>query len=324
MKKILITGGAGYIGSVLTRQLVQKGYMVTVFDNLQFGGEATIDLLSHKRFKLVRGDIRNKKQVQAALKNIDCVVNLAALVGEPACNVDPKVTKDINYKGTKIVCDVSKANGVKLFIHISTCSNYGISDTKHPATEEATLHPISLYATTKIAAERYAITQTSSNFPVCILRLATAFGLSPRMRFDLLVNEFVRDAFVKKKVSIYQPLAWRSFVHVSDIGLAIHLALTAPEKKINGEIFNVANKNFQKQDIVNFIRKYIPGCKEEIVDSAADKRDYNVSSEKIKKILGFKAKVSLQTGMKEMLNALNSGIFKDPTDYRYTNVWPTL
>ncbi len=324
MKKILITGGAGYIGSVLTRQLVQKGYMVTVFDNLQFGGEATIDLLSHKRFKLVRGDIRNKAQVQDALKNIDCVVNLAALVGDLACSIDTKATNDINYSGAKIVCDVSKASGLKRFIHISTCSNYGISDTKHPATEEATLHPISLYATTKIAAERYVITQTSNDFPVCILRLATAYGLSPRMRFDLLVNEFLRDAFVKKKISVYQPLAWRSFVHVFDIAQAIHLALAAPKKKINGQIFNVVNKNYQKQEIVNFIKKYIPGCKEEIINSAADKRDYNVSSEKIKKTLGFKAKIGLQAGMKEMLTALKTGIFKDPTDYRYTNTWPSL
>lgn len=323
--KILVTGGAGYIGSILTRELLQKKHAVTVFDNLQFGGESVIDLLQYKRFQLIHGDVRNKKQVHFALKNVDCVVHLAALVGEPACKINPKATEEINYKGAKILCDEAKNAGVKRFIHISTCSNYGISDLNHPATEEAELHPISLYAKTKIAAEKYVIRQASKGFAVCVLRLATVYGISPRMRFDLFANEVVRDAFLTKRVAIYQPFAFRPFVHVSDVARAIITCIKAPENKINGQVFNVVNKNYQKQDIVKLAKNNIPSCKIEILDSPADKRDYNVSSEKIKKVLGFQAKTNLDTGIKEMLTVLKLGIFKDPNSYRYTNIgWPSI
>lgn len=323
--KILVTGGAGYIGSTLTRQLLNKGYNVTVFDNLQFGGEAIVDLLQKKKFTLINGDIRNKKQIQLAVKNIDCVVALAALVGDPACNVNPKETEEINHQGAKLVCDVAKFSGVKRFIQISTCSNYGISTTIKPATEETTLHPISLYAQTKIAAEEYVIKQTNKDFSVCILRLATVYGVSPRMRFDLLINEVVRDAFLTNKVTIYQPHAWRPFIHVSDAAKAVIACITVSENKINGEVFNVINKNYQKQEVVKLIKKHIPACKVDIIEKAADKRDYSVSCEKIKKILGFEAKINLNTGIKEMFTALESGIFKYPNDYRYTNVgWPNV
>jgi len=323
--RILVTGGAGYIGSTLTRKLLQMGYNVAVFDNLLFGGEAIIDLFQYKNFKLIHGDIRNKQQVNKALQNIDCVVHLAALVGDPQCDINPKITTEVNYKGAKILCDFSKISSVKRFIQISTCSNYGISDTEHPATEESVLHPISHYAKTKVAAEKYVLKQTGVNFPVCVLRLATVYGLSPRMRFDLLVNEFVRDAFLTKKVFIYQPKAFRSFVHVLDVASAIIACISAPKNKINGQIFNVVNKNYQKQDIADFVKKYIPGCREEVLIESSDRRDYNVSNKKIKKVLGFKAKISLETGMKEILVALQSDTFKNPKDYRYTNVgWPKI
>lgn len=317
--KILVAGGAGYIGSVLIRQLLEKGYTVTVFDNLSLEGDAIIDLLPHKKFHLIQGDIRNKKQITKALENIDCVVNLAALVGEPSCNKDPKKTNDINYKGAKNLCDVSKSLGIKRFIQISTCSNYGISDTNHPATEDSPLYSNSIYSKTKIAAEKYVIKQSSKKMVVCVLRLATAYGISPRMRFDTLVNEFVRDAFIDKKISIYQPYTWRSFIHVADISRAILLCLQAPSTAIQDQIFNVVNKNYQKQELANFVKRYIPKCKMNIVSTKAEIRDYNVSSEKIKKLLGFTAKISLEAGMKEILHALTIGIFKNPKDFRYIN-----
>lgn len=323
--KILVTGGVGYIGSILTRQLLQQGYSVTVFDNHLFGGESTLDLLQKPRFQLINGDIRNKKEVNIALKNIDCVVHLAALVGDPQCDINPKITEEVNYKGVKILCDLAKKAGVKRFIQISTCSNYGISDTKHPATESSILHPISLYAKTKVATEKYVLKQASINFPVCVLRLATVYGVSSRMRFDLLVNEFIRDAYITSKISMYQPLAWRPFVHVSDVARAIIVCIKAPKNKISNQIFNVVGNNYQKQDIANLVKKYIPGCKIEILGNSADKRDYNVSYEKIRKVLGFQPTINLNAGIKEMLIALELGIFRNPKDYRYTNVgWPNL
>lgn len=317
--KILVAGGAGYIGSVFTRQLLEKGYTVIVFDNLSLGGDAVIDLLPHKRFRLISGDIRNKEQIRKALENIDCVVNLAALVGEPSCNNDPKKTNDINYKGAKNLCDSSKRLGIKCFIQISTCSNYGISDTHHPATEDSPLYSNSIYSKTKIAAEKYVLKQSTPDFCATVLRLATAYGISPRMRFDTLVNEFVRDAFVSKKITIYQPHTWRSFVHVSDIAWAIILCLNTPTNKINGHVFNIVNKNYQKQELVDFVKKYISDCKTELIETNTQIRDYNVSSIKAKKTLGFKAKISLRQGMKEVLRSLEAGIFKNPNDLRYIN-----
>lgn len=323
--RILVTGGAGYIGSMLTKYLLKKGYSVTVFDNLQFGGESILELFENDRFRFIRGDIRDRAQLTEVFKDIDSVVHLAAVVGDPAGKINPQATEDINYEGTRSVCDSARNLGVKKFIQISTCSNYGISDEKHPATEGSSLYPISLYATTKIAAEEYVIKQTSEDFCVCILRLATAYGISRRMRFDLLINEIVRDGFLNKKVVVYQPLAWRPFAHVYDICRAIETTLDASVSKIAGEIFNVGSKNYQKQEIIAHIKKYIPGCKEEIISTMIDQRNYSVSFEKIKRILGFKAQISLDHGIKEMLNFLEIGIFKDPMDYRYTNVgWPNV
>lgn len=323
--KILVTGGAGYIGSTLTRQLLDKGYRVNVFDSLRFGGEAVIDLLPNKAFQLTHGDIRNKKQVKDALKNIDCVVHLAALVGDPACKVDPKETEEINFKGTKMLYDLSKSANIKRFIHFSTCSNYGISKVKKPATEESSLNPISLYAKTKVDAEKYVLGQSGNKFSICVLRLATVYGISLRMRFDLLINEIVKDAFLTKKVVLYSPYAFRPFIHVSDVARAVIECINAPYEKINGEIFNVGNKNYQKIEVIKHIKKYIPGCREEIVKAVGDQRDYSVSFKKIKKVLGFEAKISLNKGIEEMLGALQLGIFKNPRDYRYVNVgWPNL
>lgn len=323
--RIFVTGGAGYIGSVVVRQLLDNGYSVTVFDNLSFGGEAIIDLLQVDKFRFIHGDIRNKEQVQVALKDIDCVVHLAAIVGEPACNLSPIVAKEVNDQGSKVLCDFSKVNNIKRFIHISTCSNYGVSKMSHPATEESPLHPISLYAETKIAAEKYLLKQVSADFHVCILRLSTAFGISPRMRFDLLVNEIVCDAFLYKKVVLYQPHAWRPFLHVSDVGRAIIACLNAQKDKINGQIFNVGDNNYQKSDIVKAVKRYIPECIEETIDKARDKRDYCVSFEKIHKFLNFQTTRHLAQGIEEIHNALKIGIFKNPEHYRYTNVgWPTV
>lgn len=324
MKKILVAGGAGYIGSVLVRRLLQKGYTVTVYDNLLFGGESIIDLLSQRNFNLIKGDIRNREEIKKAIKNIDYVINLAALVGEPACNKDPKITNDVNYIGAKNLCSIAKTVGIKRFIQISTCSNYGISDPKHPATEDSPLYSNSLYSTTKIAAEKYVLLQRGSDFCVTILRLATAYGISPRMRFDLLVNEFIRDAFINKKITIYQPHTWRSFVHVLDITEAIILCLNTSKNKVNGQVFNVVNKNYQKQALVDFVKKYIPSCKTEIIKSDTPIRDYNVSNMKAKKVLGFNPKIGLIQGMKDMLDALKIGIFKNPNEHRYTNNWPHI
>lgn len=320
---ICIVGGAGYIGSVLCRQLLAKGYRVRIFDNLLFGGEALVELLHLPEFDFVYGDIRNQEDVHNAVENTDIVVNLAAMVGEHHCLTDPKAAKDINFRGACKLAGIAKKKGVRRLIFVSTCSNYGISETDEYATEDSPLKPISLYAETKVKAEKFILKLDSKRFSPTVLRLATVFGLSPRMRFDLLLSELLKEAFFYGKISVYKPRAWRPLISVEDVAGAIIRVIEAPLEKIKGEIFNVGFGNYRKIDLVDMIQKEIANLKVYTREDKGDKRDYKVSFDKIKRLLGFTAKRSVEEGIKEILQAFRWGIFKDSESYRYTNIgWP--
>lgn len=318
--KILVVGGAGYIGSVLCRKLLTKGHFVIVFDNLLFGGESLIDLLDDPNFKFILGDVRKEKDVAAALKSVDSVINLAAIVGEDLCLAQPKVALETNYTAACNLVEKAKKLGISRFLFASTCSNYGISKANTLATEESALNPISLYAETKVKAEDYILKLASNNFHPCVLRLATVFGLSPRMRFDLLVSEFVKEAFISNKLTVYKPNAWRPLIHVRDVAEAFMAVILAEHKKINKQVFNVGFDNYQKKGLVNLIKKEIPNLKIEILKDKGDRRDYRVSFEKINSVLGFKAVYSLKEGIQELLQVLRWGVFPDFQSYHYTNV----
>jgi nucleoside-diphosphate-sugar epimerase len=323
MKKVLVSGGAGYIGSVLVRLLLEKGYHVRVIDNLMFGGEPIVDLLTHPNFSFVKGDIRDKASVQAAVKNIDYVAHLAAIVGDPACAKEPELTKSINLEGAKQLYEIANEAGVKKFVFASTCSNYG--KMKNPAsfvTEESELAPVSLYAETKVAFENYLLSRDKNNVckPTC-LRFSTVYGLSLRSRFDLTVNEFTKDLALNKELVIFGEQFWRPYCHVNDLAASMELVMASSDQKTAFEVFNVGDtsENYQKKMIVDEIKKCIPEAKVKYVSKTEDPRDYRVNFTKIQNQLGFKITRTVPDGIKEIIQAVKDGFIVNPDDQKYRN-----
>lgn len=316
---VLIIGGAGYIGSVTVQLFLSHGEKVMVLDKLLFGGESLVSVMQDPNFKFIYGDIRNENDISFALKDIDIVINLAAIVGEPLCAAEPEIAYDTNYKAACSIGNMAKKMGIKKYIFISTCSNYGINTDDKPATEDSAVNPLSLYAETKINAEKYILGLASNLFSPTVVRFATVFGISPRMRFDLLVSEFIKEAFLSRKITLYKPEVFRPLIHTRDAAEAL-LLLAKTSKKVSGEIFNIGFQNYRKREIVEKIVARMPFVKLEYIESAKDKRDYNVSFEKIRRTLGFKAKISLENGIDETIQALEWGLFRNPSDPRFTNI----
>jgi nucleoside-diphosphate-sugar epimerase len=327
-RHILITGGAGYIGSILTSELLRQNYRVTILDSLLFGGESILPFLSHPNFHFIKADVTEPRAVRDAVKREwqkpDAVVHLAGIVGFPACQaVGKQVAWKYNFEATKQVFEQASDLGVGRFVFASTYSNYGLSEDGKPVTEESPLNPQSLYAETKIAAEEFLLSQKDAACAPLLFRFATLYGISPRTRFDLIVNQFVLEAFTRRELIIYQRGYSRSFVHIRDVVRGVMMGLEAEQSKIRGQVFNLGaeNGNYSKNDIVNFILKRIPETVIEFKDLTfgGDMRDITVSFEKIKRVLGFETTLTVDDGVREVLFALKSGLIRNPTDDRYRN-----
>jgi nucleoside-diphosphate-sugar epimerase len=303
MKKVIIFGGEGYIGLIVKNYLIKKNYHVKTFDNLIYDKHKNIKI----RNDFIYGDICNKKNINSILNDFDHVVILSGLVGDPITKKYPKISKRINYYATKNLISVCAKKNLKKIIFISTCSNYGVSDNKVKIKENAKLKPLSLYAKDKVAIEKYILSlkgKTKSCF--CILRFATAFGLSPRMRFDLTINEFVHTLFSGKKLKLYDVDTYRPYCHINDFARLIDVVFSSERKKINFETFNAGStsNNYSKLSIFNLIRKKIKNSKFVILKESKDRRDYNVSFEKVKKVLNFKTKYSINYGINQIIDYL--------------------
>jgi len=324
MKKVLVTGGAGYIGSVLVRLLLENGYKVRVLDNLSFGGEAIVELLNNNNFEFVKGDIRNKNDLINAMDGIDYVAHLASIVGDPACAIDPKLTIDININGAKLAYETANEMGIKKFVFASTCSNYGkMEDPNAYVDETSELRPVSLYAETKVDFEKYLLSQDKNNIakPTC-LRFSTVYGLSPRIRFDLTVNEFTKELALKRELVVFGEQFWRPYCHVVDLSRGVLAVFDADEEKVAFNVFNVGdtNENYQKQMIVDEILKQLPDSKIKYVKKDEDPRDYRVSFEKIKNELGFKITKRVPDGIKDFIKIIEDGFINDPDSPKYKNI----
>jgi nucleoside-diphosphate-sugar epimerase len=327
-RHILITGGAGYIGSLLTSELLRANYRVTVLDSLIFGGESLVPFLHHPNFHFVKADVTEPRTVRDNIRNEwpvpQAVVHLAAIVGFPACQaVGQQVAWRYNVEATKMVYEQVADLGVGRIVFASTYSNYGLSEDGKPVTEESPLNPQSLYAETKIAAEEYLLGQKNEPTAPLLFRFATLYGISPRTRFDLIVNQFVLEAFTKRELIIYQRGYSRSFVHVRDTVRGIIMGLEAPEEKIRGQVFNLGTPagNYTKDEIVALVLKRIPETFVDYKDLTfgGDMRDITVSFEKIRRELSFETTLDVDDGVREVLFVLKSGLIRNPLDEKYRN-----
>jgi len=321
--KILVTGGAGYLGSVLSLALIEEGHEVRILDNLMYGGRSLLSMFGHPRLDLLIGDVRDSVTVARAVEHVDAVVHLAAIVGDPACARNPEAARAINEHASLQLIRSAQTAGVTRFVFVSTCSNYGrMNDTSVAASEEHELRPLSLYAETKVAVERALLGRGASTMAGTVLRLATLFGVSPRMRFDLTVNQFVMEMLVHRRLVVYGEGFWRPYVHLRDAARAITTVLNAPVELVRSQVFNVGrtDENYRKIDLVEMIGRRVPGATVEFVSVADDPRDYKVSFERIRSTLSFMPIRRVIDGIEEVARLIESGVLGSVEDPAFSNV----
>jgi nucleoside-diphosphate-sugar epimerase len=305
-RRILVTGGAGYIGSHLTRLLLQRGYHVRVLDRFDYGRSGIAGLEGEGRLELIAGDICNSRDVNRAIRGVEGVVALAAIVGDPACNLDPEETVNLNYTATKILIEACSFYGVRRLVFASSCSVYGASNDTL-LTERSRLNPVSLYARTRVLSENIIFDRWGDVEPV-VLRLSTVFGLSPRMRFDLVVNTFTAQAVVDGRITIFGGNQWRPNVHCRDAARAFALALEAPAAAAAGEIFNVGGEslNHRIDELGALVAEHVGNVEVARCEDSSDPRNYRVSFEKIRSVIGFVPERSVADGIREVAAALRA------------------
>lgn len=320
IKRVLVIGGAGYIGSALLPKLLEKGYKVRLVDLLLFGEGPIQDVKDHPNLEIMNADFRQIDIIVEAMRDVDAVIHLGAIVGDPACALDEDLTVEINLMATRMIAEVAKGNGVERFIFASTCSVYGASN--QVLDENSKLNPVSLYARSKIASERVLMQMIDDRFAPVILRYSTIYGLSGRTRFDLVVNLLTAKAITEREITVFGGNQWRPFLHVDDAALSIFTVLRAPLSKVKGQTFNVGSdeQNYQIQDIGELIHKIIPRSKVINMGADTDARNYKVSFQKIRKEIGFLPNWSVEKGIRQVYDAFNNGKVHDYKDAQFSNV----
>jgi nucleoside-diphosphate-sugar epimerase len=317
-RPVLVIGGAGYIGCWLVRRLLEEGRHVRVLDSAVYGLEPIQDLLAHPRLEYQNGDCRNIQDVVKAMRGVSNAVHLAAIVGDPACEVDRKTTIEINYAATRMLVEIAKGNGVERFLFASSCSVYGATD--ELMDENSEVAPISLYGETKQASERALLEAAEDGFHPVLMRFATVFGLTQRPRFDLVVNLLSAKASQEGVITIYNGQQWRPFIHVKDLSEAMLLLLQAPLDAVSGQVFNVGDNrlNYTLAALAEIIRDVFPDTRVEWVENA-DQRNYRVDFSKIEKRVGFRCRYSLEEGVREIKVALESSLIPSYRHIRFNN-----
>jgi nucleoside-diphosphate-sugar epimerase len=294
---ILITGGAGYIGSVLTPTLLQQGHHVHVLDSFMFRQASLLDCCQYPGFSVTRGDARDARTLKPLLAKADLIIPLAALVGMPICNRDPIAAQTTNEDAVKLLCEL--ASKEQRIIIPTTNSGYGVGEKGKFCTEESPLNPISVYGVTKMNAEKFVLDRGNS----LSFRLATVFGMAPRMRLDLLVNDFVYRAVHDRAVVIFEGHFKRNYIHIRDVVLAFQHAM-ANFEKMSGRAYNVGleEANLSKLELCEVIRKHLPGFVflEAPIGEDPDKRDYIVSNQRILST-GYTTEWNLERGIQELI-----------------------
>ena len=321
--RIFVAGGAGYIGSTLVPRLLEQGHGVTVLDRFYFGDSlASVKARHGERLAVVRGDVRTFDP--SLLRSVDAVVDLSGISNDPSCDLEPALTRSVNVDGATRLAVKAKESGVRRYVFSSSCSVYGHGDGPG-LSETSTRRPVSEYARAKMEVEDLVLDlgrSTHGEMEVSVLRLATLFGVSPRMRLDLAINVMTKNAYVSRRITVDGGgRQWRPFVHVHDAAGAFELALTGERSQFAGQVFNVGSdqNNIQILNLAFRVRDAIPGTEVVHAPTDPDLRDYNVSFEKIHRATAFRANQSIDDGIREVLGALRDGIV-DPDDRR----WYTL
>lgn len=317
-KHVLITGAGGYIGPVVTDHLLGLGYKVRALDLFLFNTQSVlVGFSSNPGFDLVTGDHCDAALVSEALGGVTDVIILSGLIGDPITKKYPEAAKKINDEGMRALIGLCDGRGLDRVIFVSTCSNYGLIKEDELADEDYDLNPLSLYAKAKVAVEQELLSlEGKVDFRPIVLRFATAFGLAPRMRFDLTVSQFTRDMALGRDMLVYDARTWRPYCHVKDFGEVIQRVLEAPESDVAFEVFNAGGdvNNFTKQMIVDAILEALPDAKVEYQEYGEDPRNYRVDFAKIHKRLRFEPKYTVSDGIAELIDALKQGQFADVDD----------
>jgi nucleoside-diphosphate-sugar epimerase len=303
--------------------LLESGDSVRVLDSLMYGDRSLSWLKRHSALEFVHGDIRDTRLLRDAVRGVDGIVHLAAIVGDPACARNRSVALAVNQQASSDLLSAARAEGVGRFVFASTCSNYGrMADTSTLATEDHELKPVSLYAETKVAVERLLLGLPASDMTATVLRFATLYGMSPRMRFDLTVNEFVREMLVRRRLVVYGEQFWRPYVHVHDAARAVAAAMNASSRVVAGQVFNVGrtDENYRKLDLLSLIRDRVGEADVQMVSRTEDPRDYKVSFERIADRLGYMPSRRVPDGIDEIATAIESGAFENVDDPDYSNM----
>ena len=292
------------------RQLLEKGYTVDGLDCLLFGEDGIAGLYKHPRFRLYKGDIRESCSYDSIVEEVDGVIHLAAIVGDPACSAQPELARDINFHSSKsLFLACNEAPNVRRFISVSTCSNYGKMREVEYCSEETQLRPFSVYAESKVDFEEYVLSSDCRrNLVPSILRFATAYGLSPRMRFDLTVNDFTRDIARGEDLLIYGEDFWRPYCHVSDLARACILVLEAETTSVDHNVFNIGStpENYTKKQLARILLELEPTASISYVVRGEDPRDYKVNFDKIARVLSFKTRQTVRGGIEEIFEAVKN------------------
>ncbi|MFC6722790.1 NAD-dependent epimerase/dehydratase family protein [Halobacteriaceae archaeon SHR40] len=320
--RVLITGGAGYIGNYVVEEVLENGHEVRVLDSMLWGDDALDPYSGHERLEVREGDIRHIEDLSYAMEDVDAVIHLAGIVGDPACDVNEQATQAVNIEATKSLVEVCKLHDIERLVFASTCSVYGASELME-LNEGSYLNPLSLYAESKIDSEEIILHETHDMFrgndiTPTILRLGTIFGWSRRMRFDLVVNLLTAKAVLEDDIPVYGGEQYRPLVHVHDAARAFAAVLEAPDEKVNHQIFNVGDNdlNYQIKEVGRIVEENVEGAEVRFVEHKEDDRTYRVSFDKINYILGWEAEYDIADGVQEIKEWMaEEGI----TDYERDN-----